>query len=60
MSLVFQRFNLGVKLYYKVMEAMLKSVRALSFTSICTDIGKKSQLTHLLIVINHLLLFMLV
>lgn len=44
MSLVFQRFNLGVKLYYKVMEAMLKSVRALSFTSICIDIGKKSQL----------------
>lgn len=26
MSLVFQRFTLGVRLYYKVMEAMLKSV----------------------------------
>lgn len=60
MLLVFQRFNLGVKLYYKVMEAMLKSVGAVCFASIHTDIGKNSQVTHLLIVIHHLLLFMLV
>lgn len=40
-SLVFQRFNLGVKLYYKVMEAMLKSVLVrfylINSTVLCND-----------------------
>lgn len=31
-SLVTQRFTLGVRLYYKVMEEMLKSVSDLLFT----------------------------